>query len=128
MSNLSGIGAAFMAWADKAENEIVAVAEAIVPPVVNVLEVGLADLADIAGTAMMAQVGKVMSGTEKFGTAVTDVIQTVEAQGKVVALQTAQSAVQQAYLAAQAKARQILAAHDANAAPTVAPVTSPAQP
>jgi len=92
-----GFLSALEAWAESVRDKIVAVAEAFLPTLENDLEIALEDLAAIAGQAVLAQATAVISGNEKFGAAVTDVIQTVEASGKTVLTQTAQSAVQQAY-------------------------------
>jgi len=61
------------------------------------VEIAFEDLAQISLGAVLAQAPAVLSGAEKFGTAVTSVVQTVEAAGKTVAVTTAQTAVQQAY-------------------------------
>lgn len=57
----------------------------------------LSDVVSIAGAAVIAEASKTISGQEKFGNAVQNVINTVKAQGKVVAVSTAQVAVQAAY-------------------------------
>lgn len=68
-------------------------------------EAALEDLAGVALNAVVAQAPLLITGQEKFGGAVTAVVQAVEAGGKTVAVQTAQMAVQQAYLAAQQVAK-----------------------
>lgn len=65
------------------------------------IEIGLQALAPIALNAVLNAATKAVSGGEKFGSAVTDVIQQVEGQGMTVATQTAQMVVQQAYLTVQ---------------------------
>lgn len=75
--------------------------QAFLPKVEVSVEVALEDLAEIAGQAVLDQAASVLSGQEKFGTAVTSVVQTVEASGKTVAMATAQASVQNAYLVAQ---------------------------
>ena len=69
------------------------------------IEIALGDLAELALDAVLAQAGTVASGREKFGKAVTSVVQTVEKNGKTVLQQTAEMAVQQAYLTAQSIAQ-----------------------
>lgn len=71
------------------------------PKAENLLEVAFTDLAELAGEAVLTQATALISGKEKFGNAVTHVVQTVEASGKTVAIQSAQAAVQVAYLTAQ---------------------------
>lgn len=72
-------------------------AEEIGPVLVNDAEALLKELFDIATSAVLAEAQKAISGQEKFGNAVANVIQTVEAQGKQVILQDAHMAVQGAY-------------------------------
>lgn len=84
-----------------AAKEVEAVAAGLVPKLENLVEVALEDLAAFAGRAVLDEASKVISGKEKFGNAVTNVVQSVEAQGKTVAIQTAQTAVQTAFLTAQ---------------------------
>lgn len=74
---------------------------AFLPKIETVLEVAFEDLAEIAGQAVLTEATKLVSGQEKFGNAVTNVVQTIEASGKTVALQVAQTAVQTAYITAQ---------------------------
>lgn len=93
------------AWFAEKEQEVVQFAENFLPQIGNDVEIALDDLIGIAGQAVLTQAASVFSGSEKFGNAVTDVVQTVESAGKTVALQTAQMAVQQAYLTAQNQAR-----------------------
>jgi hypothetical protein len=95
---LSSLLTGLEAWAESVKEKIIAVADAFLPTVVNDIEVALEDIAAIAGNAVLAQATAVLSGTEKFGNAVADVVQTVETQGKTVAIQTAQMAVQQAFI------------------------------
>lgn len=82
--------------------EVEKVASAFLPKLEQLVEVALEDLASIAGQAVLTQAANVISGQEKFGAAVTDVVQTVEASGKTVAIQTAQTAVQTAFLTVKA--------------------------
>lgn len=85
----------------QAADEAKKIAEAIGPVVVQDLEDFLAALGQIAIGAVLKQAPLVLSGSEKFGAAVTSVVQQVEAQGKAVAVSDAQMAVQAAYHAVQ---------------------------
>ena len=88
------------AFFKKEEAVVVKYATELLPKLENAVEVAFQDLADIAGGAVLAELPKLISGSEKFGNAVASVVQTVEAQGKTVVLATAQAAVQTAYLTA----------------------------
>jgi hypothetical protein len=92
-------------WFKQKVQQVEQFADALLPEVENDVEVALDDLIGIAGQAVLDQAGSVLAGAEKFGAAVTSVIQTVEGAGKTVAIQTAQMAVQQAYLTAQQQAK-----------------------
>lgn len=72
-----------------------------VPVLEQDAEIAFEDLAAIAGKAVIAEAQFAISNPEKFGNAVQHVVQTVEAQGKTVLLQSAQAAVQVAVLSAQ---------------------------
>lgn len=89
------------AFFETVKEDLVQFTEAFLPKVEHLLEVAFEDLAELAGKAVMEELPKVVSGSEKFGNAVTNVIQTVEASGKTIAIQTAQTAVQSAYLTAK---------------------------
>ncbi len=89
------------AWFKARETQVVQFVDTFLPQIATDIEVGLEDLIGIAGQAVLSQAAGVISGTEKFGNAVTSVVQTVEASGKTVAIQTAQMAVQQAVITAQ---------------------------
>lgn len=91
-------------------SKIVAVADAIEPIVETAVEDTIEDLGTIAMNAVITQAPLVISGTEKFGAAVTSVVQTVEAAGKTIPEQNAQVAVQAAYV----KAQQVIAAAKTN--------------
>lgn len=71
--------------------------------VVSDLEALWSFAAPIAINAVMAQVSSVASGTEKFGTAVTTVVQAVEAAGKPIVIADGQALVQNAYNFVQSK-------------------------
>ena len=85
----------------EAADEAKKIAAAIGPVVVQDMEEFLSAIGQIAIGAVMKQAPLVLSGTEKFGSAVADVVQQVEAQGKAVAVSDAQMAVQAAYHAVQ---------------------------
>ena len=105
MSELSSFVAALEAEAEKVKDAIVAEAKTLIPEVISDVEVALEDIAKVALDAVLAAAPMVLSGSEKFGQAVTDVIQSVEKSGKTIVLATAHMAVQQAYLAAQTVAK-----------------------
>ena len=92
-------------FAERAKEKIAAFAGAFLPQAESDIEIALGDLAELALDAVLAQAGTVASGREKFGKAVTSVVQTVEKNGKTVLQQTAEMAVQQAYLTAQSIAQ-----------------------
>lgn len=89
----------------KLEAEIVQFAQDFIPKVEHLLEVALGDIIHIALQAVLTEAPKLIAGSEKFGNAVGNVIMTVEAQGKTILLQTAQTGVQAAYLTAVAIAK-----------------------
>lgn len=78
------------------------IAENVGEFVVDEAEIGLEELGSIALDAVETEAPKVLGGGEKFGSAVTNVIQTVEAKGKTILVSDAQAAVQNAYHAFQA--------------------------
>ncbi len=57
----------------------------------------LSDVVNIATSAVLVEAGKTIAGSQKFSNAVQNVLDTVKAQGKIVAVSTAQVAVQAAY-------------------------------
>jgi len=71
------------------------------PVVVADVEKVLEDLGLLALDAVIAEAPKFISGREKFGNAVANVVQNVEANGKSVLIQDAQLAVQGAYRSLQ---------------------------
>ena len=75
------------------------IVEKIGPVVVADIESALEALGKLALDAVIAEAPKLISGGEKFGSAVTNVVQAVEGQGKTVLVQDAQMAVQNAYYA-----------------------------
>lgn len=98
---LSLLETRLQAFFETVKDDVLKFADAFFPKVEAIVEVALEDLAEIAGKAVLAQASSVLSGQEKFGAAVTDVVQTVEASGKTVALSSAQTAVQAAFSTAQ---------------------------
>lgn len=79
-----------------------AVAESVGTVLLTDIEDFVRDLGTIAIGAVMTELPKAISGQEKFGNAVTNVVQTVEAAGKPILVQDAQNAVQTAFHAVQA--------------------------
>jgi hypothetical protein len=77
------------------------IVERVGPVIVEDVEEALDDLGSLALDAVIAEAPKVISGEEKFGNAVANVVQHVEAKGKPVLVQDAQMAVQGAYHAFQ---------------------------
>ena len=75
------------------------IAEKIGPVVVQDVEQALEQIGKLALGAVVAEAPKLISGSEKFGNAVANVVQTVEGQGKTILVQDAQMAVQNAYYA-----------------------------
>src|SRR5215469_12871339 len=75
------------------------VIEKIGPVVVTDIEQALEALGKLALNAVIAEVPKLISGNEKFGNAVTNIVQNLEGQGKAILVQDAQMAVQNAYYA-----------------------------
>lgn len=65
--------------------------------IVPSLKVGLTEVVSIATAAVVAEAPKLISGQEKFDSAVKNVVNTVKSQGKVIATATAKVAVQAAY-------------------------------
>jgi len=75
------------------------IAEKIGPVVVADIESALEQLGKLALGAVITEAPKLISGGEKFGNAVANVVQSVEGQGKAILVQDAQMAVQNAYYA-----------------------------
>lgn len=92
-------------FAQSVKDKILAFADDFLPKIENDAEVALEDLAGLAMNAVLAQASKLIGGREKFGNAVDAVVEQVEANGHTVLQQTAQMAVQQAYLTAQSIAQ-----------------------
>ncbi len=105
MSIITDFVATLEADAKAVEDKIVQFAGQFLPPVVNDAEIALCEVAQIALNAVLKAAPLAISGSEKFSTAFTDVVQAVEAQGKTIAINTANMVVQQAYLTAQSVAK-----------------------
>jgi hypothetical protein len=75
------------------------VIEKIGPVVVEDIETALEALGKLALDAVIAEAPKLLSGREKFGSAVANVVEAVEGQGKAILVQDAQMAVQNAFYA-----------------------------
>jgi hypothetical protein len=75
-------------------------ADSFLPKAGKLAEAAIEDVFEIAATAVLTQAPKVISGQEKFSNAVDVVVKSVTAQGKTIAINTAQAAVQLAYLEA----------------------------
>jgi hypothetical protein len=69
------------------------------PVVAADIESALEELGKLALGAVIAEAPKLISGREKFGNAVANIVQSVEGQGKTILTQDAQMAVQNAYYA-----------------------------
>lgn len=116
-SFFSEIASWFEDKVQEAEIEVKAVAHALIPALegaaenaIETVENGAAQIAQIAWSAVIAEIPAVYSGAEKFSTAVTSVIQEVVAKGMSVEESTAQAAVQGAYLTLQKAAADAVAA------------------
>ena len=90
------------------EADIAALAKEIGPIVLNYGSQLIGALANIAFGAVMAQVPNVISGEEKFGSAVASTIMQMEAKGWQVIVQDVQLAVQAIYDQVKAKAQESL--------------------
>lgn len=84
-------------WMSTEIAAITPVAEKFVGEIEQDGEIAFEELAEIAGHAVLKHAPAVISGTEKFDAAVSDVEAEVAANGETVAHQTAQTAVQQAF-------------------------------
>lgn len=100
MSLLAKFRAAMSAHFDSVIDKIKKFAYAFLPKVGASVEVALEDIAEVALQAVVEQAQKVAKGEVKFNNAVNTVVNSVVASGKTVAVQTAQAAVQLAYLEA----------------------------
>lgn len=101
MSILESFKKAVVGFLNSAKDIIIKFASNFLPKAGHLIEVAIEDVAEIAAKAVLEQAPKVISGQEKFGNAVTFVVQQVQSSGKTIAVQTAQAAVQIAYLEAQ---------------------------
>ena len=97
MSQISDLLAALEAKAETVKDEIVQAAETLGAEIINDLEVGAELLALFAINAILTEAPKLISGQEKFGNAVTSVVQSVEAAGMPIVIADGQALVQNAY-------------------------------
>ena len=100
MSLLTKFRLALISYLDSVVADIKKFAWAFLPKVGASVEVAIEDLAQVALQAVVEQASKAVKGEVKFRDAVNIVVDSVTASGKTVAIQTAQAAVQLAYLEA----------------------------
>lgn len=100
MSLLNKFRAALSKVLDSVYDDIKKFAYAFLPALGAKVEVAIEDIADVALQAVVEQAQKVAKGEVKFKNAVDTVVTSVTASGKTIAIQTAQAAVQLAYLEA----------------------------
>lgn len=100
MSLLTKFRTALSNFLDSVVADIKKYAYAFLPAVGKRIEVAIEDVAEVALQAVVEQAGKVIKGEVKFKNAVDTVVNSVSASGKTIAIQTAQAAVQIAYLEA----------------------------
>lgn len=81
--------------------EVIIVENQIVPEIEADLVMALGQLKDLAITTVLEMATRTLSGSEKFGTAVTTVFQHAEANAIAIGIADAQMLVQQAYRAVQ---------------------------
>lgn len=81
--------------------QVKALAGYFLPKLADLAEVAIEDILQIATAAVLAEAPKLISGQEKFDSAVSAVLNTVKSQGKTIAINTAGAAVQLAYLEIQ---------------------------
>jgi hypothetical protein len=101
MSQLLDFVAAVEAQAKAELVKIETVAMHFLQDVVGGVEAELKTYAPMAINLVLAEAPKLISGEEKFGNAVTHLIQAVEGDGAGIVPQTAQMMIQAAYKAAQ---------------------------
>lgn len=101
MSIFASVRSKLSAIVDSLSKQIKAVAAAFLPKAEALVEVGVEDVLNIAAQAVLAEAPKVLSGQDKFQSAVQSVIKTVTSQGKTIAVNTAGAAVQLAFLEIQ---------------------------
>lgn len=100
MSLLSKFRAALSHYLDSVVDEVKKLAWAFLPKVGAKIEVAIEEVAQVALQAVVEQASKTVKGEVKFRDAVNTVVDSVTASGKTIAIQTAQAAVQLAYLEA----------------------------
>ena len=100
MSFLNSIKAKVSAVFNDFVASVRALADSFLPKAGKLAEAAIEDVFEIAAAAVLSQAPKVISGQEKFSNAVDVVVKSVTAQGKTIAINTANAAVQLAYLEA----------------------------
>lgn len=101
MSIFASIKSKLSAIVTSLGNQIKAVAATFLPKAEALVEVGVEDILNIAASAVLAEAPRLISGQDKFQSAVQSVVQTVASQGKTIAVNTAGAAVQLAFLEIQ---------------------------
>lgn len=86
-----------MSFLTTIKNALISVALKFATFIKPVLVAGLNEVKDAALAAVLSEAPKVISGQEKFNSAVQNVIDTLKSQGKSVAIGIAQQEVQYAY-------------------------------
>jgi len=100
MSLLNKFRAAVAKYLDGAVAQIKKFASAFLPKIGTSVEVAIEEVAQVALQAVVEQANRAVKGEVKFRDAVNIVVDSVSASGKTIAIQTAQAAVQIAYLEA----------------------------
>lgn len=100
MSLLTKFRTALAAYLDGVVAQIKKFAWAFLPKVGAKVEVAIEEVANVALQAVVEQANRTVKGEVKFRDAVNIVVDSVSASGKTIAIQTAQAAVQLAYLEA----------------------------
>lgn len=101
MSFFSDIRAKLSLVVDSVRDKVVAFAQYFLPKAEALVEVALEDLLTLATNAVLAEAPKVISGQEKFASAVNTVVSQLKVAGQSAANNTVNAAVQLAYLEIQ---------------------------
>lgn len=101
MSILNSIKTKLSSIVASLTKQIKTVAAGFLPKAESLVEVGVEDVLNVAAKAVLAEAPRLISGQDKFNSAVQTVLQTVSSQGKTIAVNTAGAAVQLAYLEIQ---------------------------
>lgn len=100
MSILINFRKALSSFLDGVVADIKRFASAFLPKLGDRAEAAIEEIAEVALQAVVEQAQKTIKGEVKFNNAVDTVLKAVTASGKTIAVQTAQAAVQIAYLEA----------------------------